>query len=89
MQKAGSRRLRLIALLSGVLQVSQVPEMDEDKAVDVANCYRICRNFQDYGAKTVMRKLKEWFAHKTDEELCELIVEVEKITSQSSKPAGC
>lgn len=69
--------------------MSYVSNMDEDKALDIANCYRICRNFQDYGAKTVMRKLKECFYNKTDSELLELIVELEKITSQSSKPVGC
>ncbi len=69
--------------------MSYVSNMDEDKALDIANCYRICRNFQDYGAKTVMRKLKEYFEDKTGDELLELIVELEKITSQSSKPVGC
>lgn len=65
-------------------------ELEDDLwKADIANCYRICRNFQDYGAKTVMRKLREFFVHRTSEELMALIVEVEKITSQSSKPAGC
>ena len=62
---------------------------DDEWKEDVANCYRICRHFQDYGAKTVMLKLREFFEHRSNEELVELIVEVEKITSQSSKPSGC
>jgi hypothetical protein len=63
--------------------------IDDEWKMDVANCYRICRNFQDYGAKTVMRKLRDFFVHRTNEELLELIVEMEKITSQNSKPTGC
>lgn len=59
---------------------------DDSRRIDIVNCYRICRNFQDNGARSVMRKLKNYFADKTDDEILELIIEVEKITSQSSRP---
>lgn len=59
---------------------------DDSRQIDVVNCYRICRNFQESGAKAVLRKLQEWFVEKTDDEIMELIIEVEKITSQSSRP---
>lgn len=61
---------------------------DDSRQIDIVNCYRICRNFEDSGAKLVVRKLKEHFHDKTNEEIAELVVDVEKITSQSSSPAG-
>ena len=64
-------------------------EIEANRQSDIADAYRICRNFQDCGAKAVIRKLRQHFRHKDGEEILELIVEVEKITSQSSKPMGC
>lgn len=64
-------------------------EQISNEQQDIANCYRICRNFQDYGAKTVWGKLREHFSGKTDNEIAMLIIEVEKVVSQSSKPVGC
>lgn len=59
---------------------------DDSRQIDVVNCYRICRNFQDRRAKYVLRVLKDYFDKKTIEEILELVVEVEKITSQRSRP---
>lgn len=61
---------------------------DDSRQIDIVNCCRICRNFDDNGAKMVVRKLREHFIDKTYEEIAELIVEVEKITSHSLTPAG-
>lgn len=60
-----------------------------DQTEDVANCWRICRNFQDYGAATVWKKLREFFHDKDEHEIAKLIIEVEKIVSQQSVPRGC
>ena len=64
-------------------------EQMANKQLAVAKCYRICRNFQDYGADRVWRELQEHFSNKADSEIAMLIIEVEKIGSQSSKPLGC
>jgi len=64
-------------------------DADEIRRNEIANCYRICRNYQDYGAKTVLSKLRQFFEFKRTNEIAELIIEVEKLTSQSSKPIGC
>jgi hypothetical protein len=63
-------------------------EMQDSKQKDIADCWRICRNFQDYGAKKVMRKIKQHFHNKTEEEVLELIIEVEKLTRENSIPNG-
>ena len=62
---------------------------ETDRRDDIANCYRICRNFQDRGAKFVLNKLRECFPEKTDAEIMELIIEVEKLTAENSKSIGC
>lgn len=59
---------------------------DDSRRIDIKHCYIICRNCQNRGAKTVLRVLKDYFHKKTIEEILELVVEVEKITSQSSRP---
>jgi len=71
------------------VEVSMSDEFEEQIAneqQDIANCYRICRNFQDYGANTVWQKLRDHFSGKSDNDIAVLIIEVEKIVSQSSKP---
>ena len=64
-------------------------DQDDVRREDIAECYRICRNFQDYGARVVLKKLRDIFSDKTEAELLELVIEVEKITAESSKPYGC
>lgn len=55
---------------------------------ELADCFRICRNFQERGAEVVWAKLQEHFPEKTPEEIVKLIIELEQISSNSSKPAG-
>ena len=57
----------------------EIEEMQDNRLADIAECYRICRNFQGYGAKAVMRRLKDVFSDKSDAEIAELIVEVQKL----------
>lgn len=47
---------------------------DEIPPQDMMNCYRIIWNFQDYGPKTVVEKLKAFFPNKTADEISELII---------------
>jgi len=59
---------------------------DDSRQLDIKHCYIICRECQNRRAKYVLRVLKDYFDKKTIEEILELVVEVEKITSQSSRP---
>jgi hypothetical protein len=89
LQGRRDRPLALTDLLSvEVFMSDEIEEQIINEQQDVADCYRICRNFQDYGAKMVWRKLREHFSDKSDNEIAVLIIEVEKIVSQSSKPIG-
>ena len=64
-------------------------QIASDKQEDMATCYRICRELQGHDSKAVWQKLREEFSDRSDNEIAVLVIELEKIVSQSSKPVGC